>query len=398
MQESFRWFGPADLVALPDIVQAGATGVVTALHDVAYGEVWTSGAIAERCRLIDEGSGGLLSWNVAESLPVHERIKLGEGDLEPLYENYRLSMRNLAAAGVRTICYNFMPLLDWIRTDLAVVLPGGGRTVRFAIEKHAAFDCFMLQRAGAEADYSDDVLARAKAWFDASTQADRETLLASIMAGLPGAYERYSVERLRPLIARFGAVSPSQLRANLVRFLEAVCPTAEDCGISLAIHPDDPPRPVFGLPRVVSSEADFAFLFDSVPSPANGLTLCSGSLGSSPDNDVAAIAARFADRIHFAHLRNVAKEPDGSFQEAAHLGGDTDMVAVTAAILDAETRRRAAGGPAIPMRPDHGHELLGDIGRPFHPGYSMIGRLKGLAELRGVAAALSWRPGQVAGV
>ena len=391
MQESFRWFGPADLVALPDIVQAGATGVVTALHDVAYGEVWTPEAIAERCRLIDEGSGGLLAWNVAESLPVHERIKLGEGDLETLYENYRLSMRHLAAAGVTTICYNFMPLLDWIRTDLAVVLPGGGRTVRFAIEKHAAFDCFMLQRAGAEADYSDDVLARARAWFDASTEADRETLLSSIMAGLPGAYERYSVERLRPLIQRFSAVSPAQLRANLVRFLEAVCPTAEECGISLAIHPDDPPRPVFGLPRVVSSEADFAFLFGSVPSPANGMTLCSGSLGSSADNDVVAIATRFGDRIRFAHLRNVAKEADGSFQEAAHLGGDTDMVAVTAAILDAEARRRAAGGAAIPMRPDHGHELLGDIGRPFHPGYSMIGRLKGLAELRGVAAALSWR-------
>jgi mannonate dehydratase len=391
VQESFRWFGPADLVALPDIVQAGATGVVTALHDVAYGDVWTPEAIAERCRLIDEGSGGLLAWNVAESLPVHERIKLGEGDLETLYENYRLSMRHLAAAGVTTICYNFMPLLDWIRTDLAVVLPGGGRTVRFAIEKHAAFDCFMLQRPGAEADYSDDVLARAKAWFDASTEADRETLLSSIMAGLPGAYERYSVERLRPLIQRFGAVSPAQLRANLVRFLEAVCPTAEECGISLAIHPDDPPRPVFGLPRVVSTEADFAFLFGSVPSPANGMTLCSGSLGSGADNDVVAIATRFGDRIRFAHLRNVAKEADGSFQEAAHLGGDTDMVAVTAAILDAEARRRVAGGAAIPMRPDHGHELLGDIGRPFHPGYSMIGRLKGLAELRGVAAALSWR-------
>jgi mannonate dehydratase len=389
MEQTWRWFGPDDAVELRHIVQAGATGVVTALHHVPYGEVWTADEIARRKAIVQDPAFGL-NWSVVESLPIHERIKLGDGDLTPLFDNYRASMRNLAAQGVNVICYNFMPILDWTRTELRAPLPGGGTALRFNIHEYVAFDLHMLQRPGAEEGHSPEVLARAADWFTQSSESDRDNLLANIMAGLPGAYHRYDVPGLRATLERYDDVSREDLKANFRRFLQEIIPTAEECGIRMCVHPDDPPRSLFGLDRVVSTAEDIAFIMDAVPSPANGLTLCAGSLGASPDNDVPSIAARFADRIHFAHLRNVAKEPDGSFMEAEHLNGDTDMVKLVRVLIAEEWRRENEGrvDSSIPMRPDHGHELVDDATRRTHPGYPIIGRLRGLAELRGVMAAV----------
>jgi mannonate dehydratase len=326
-----------------------------------------------------------------ESLPVHESVKIGEGDLTHLFDNYRQSLRNLAQCGVDTVCYNFMPVVDWTRTELAHPLPGGGTALRFNAEEWAAFDCFILERAGAEADHAPEVVARAKAWYSKSTESDRRKLLSNIMAGLPGAYDRYDVPGLRLMLERYRGIDTSALRANLARFLREVVPVAEEVGIRMCIHPDDPPRPLMGLPRIVSTEDDLAFIVGAVDVPANGITLCSGSLGAGKANDVPAIARRFAHRIWFAHLRNVAKEPDGSFMEADHLGGDTDMVDLVVALLEEQKRRKTSGLSQwrIPMRPDHGHELLDDVGKPTHPGYPAIGRLRGLAELRGVMTAVA---------
>lgn len=391
MEETFRWFGPADAVRLNEIRQTGARGIVTALHDIPYGEVWPLEAIMERKRLIEADASLGLRWSVVESLPVDENIKLGEGDLRALFDNYRTSLRNLAAAGVTTVCYNFMPLLDWMRTDLAYPQPGDALALRFDAHLHAAFDCYMLERPGAEAEFSPEVLARAKAWFDTSTEADRQRLLDTIMAGLPGAYTRYDVPGLKAVLARYDGFGTADLRANLKRFLEEVVPTAEEVGVRLCVHPDDPPRPLFGLPRIVSNAEDLAFIVEAVPSPANGITLCTGSLGAGAANDLPAIARRFAANIHFAHLRNVKRDADGSFMESEHLDGDVDMVAVIAA-LHAEEQRRAGEGRAdrqIPMRPDHGQVLLDDGSRKTHPGYPLVGRLRGLAELRGVMKAVA---------
>jgi mannonate dehydratase len=391
MEQTWRWFGPDDVVQLPHIRQTGATGIVTALHQIPYGVVWTVEEIEARKALIAADPSLGLRWSVVESLPIHESIKIGEGDLEPLFDNYRQSLRNLAQCGVTTVCYNFMPVLDWTRTELAYPLPGGGTALRFNAHEHAAFDCFMLERPGAEADHSPEVLARAKEWFERSTEADRRKLLANIMAGLPGAYDRYDIPGLRRMLDRYREIDKPRLRENLARFLREVIPVAEEVGIRMCIHPDDPPRPLMGLPRIVSNEDDLAFIVGAIESPANGITLCSGSLGAGPANDVPAIARRFAKHIYFAHLRNVAKEPDGSFMEADHLGGDTDMVAVVTALLEEQKRRKDSGDPKwrIPMRPDHGHELLDDVGKKTHPGYPAIGRLKGLAELRGVMTTVS---------
>jgi mannonate dehydratase len=391
MEQTWRWFGPEDVIRLPDIRQTGATGIVTALHQIPYGVVWSVDEIEARKGMIAADPSLGLRWSVVESLPVHESIKLGEGDLAPLFDNYRQSLRNLARCGVTTVCYNFMPVLDWTRTELAHPVPGGGTALRFNATDYAAFDCFMLQRPGAEAEQSPEVLARAKAWFDNSTEADRSKLLTNIMAGLPGAYDRYDIPGLRAILDRYRGIDRTQLRENLARFLREVIPAAEEAGIRMCIHPDDPPRPLLGLPRIVSNEDDLAFIVNAVDSPANGITLCSGSLGAGPKNDVPAIARRFADKIFFAHLRNVAKEPDGSFMEADHLGGDTDMVAVVTALLEEQKRRKDSGDPRwrIPMRPDHGHELLDDVGKRTHPGYPAIGRLKGLAEIRGVMTAVA---------
>ncbi|UWQ96762.1 mannonate dehydratase [Rhodobacteraceae bacterium M385] len=381
MKETWRWFGPLDTLTLPEIAQTGAAGIVTALHDIPYGQVWAADAIAARNDTIKAAG---FTWDVVESLPVHEAIKRGEGDLSTLFANYRQSMANLAANGVRTICYNFMPLLDWTRTDLAAPVARGGTCLRFEAAKMAAFEVFMVERAGAEADYSAEVLEKARAWFDAAGPSGRDALLHAIMSGLPGAYDRFDIETLREALQAYDGLSRDDLRANLKRFLEEVIPMAQELGVAMCIHPDDPPRDILGLPRIVSDAPDIQWLLDAVDAEANGLTLCTGSLGANPANDVPAMARKFGPRTHFAHLRNVAKDPDGSFEEATHLGGDTDMVAVIQALLAAEKQR----GTSIPFRPDHGHDLLSDTQRQSHPGYPLVGRLRGLAELRGVVAAL----------
>ncbi|MCM2475094.1 mannonate dehydratase [Rhizobium sp. CG5] len=391
MIESWRWYGPYDRITLPDIAQTGASGIVTALHEIPYGEVWPEELIADRQAEIAENRGLGLHWNVVESLPVHEDIKRGEGDLERLFANYRQSMRNLAACGITTICYNFMPLLDWTRTQLDAPAPRGGTALRFSEPHMAAFEIHMLERDGAEADYDEPVRRAAKDWFDASSEGLRQNLLNSIMAGLPGAFDRYDIHSLREALKRYEGIDRDTLQANYARFLSEVIPAADELGMRFCVHPDDPPRDILGLPRIVSNVEDIAWIMKQQQSLANGLTLCSGSLGANPANDVPAIARLVSERIHFAHLRNVSKDPDGSFQEAAHLDGDTDMVSLVAALLAEEKRRVQAGreDAVIPFRPDHGHELLDDIGRGTHPGYPLIGRLRGLAELRGVIRALS---------
>jgi mannonate dehydratase len=388
VRESWRWYGDFDKITLPEIAQTGATGIVTALHEIPYGEVWPRQRIAA---VRDKVQAAGFDWVVVESLPIHERIKRGEGDLSALFANYRQSIANLAAEGIHTICYNFMPLLDWTRTDLAAPVARGGSCLRFSAPRMAAFELHMLGRAEAEADYSPEVRAEAAAWFQQATEEDRETLLRSIMAGLPGAYDRYDVAGLRAGLALYDGIGREALRANYRRFLEEIIPAAEDLGMRFCVHPDDPPRDILGLPRIVSNAEDIGWILGAVDSPANGLTLCAGSLGANPANDVPAIARQFAERIHFAHLRNVRKDPDGSFEEAAHLDGDTDMVALIAALLEEEARRRDSGraDAEIPFRPDHGHDLLDDAARGAHPGYPLIGRLRGLAELRGVVRALS---------
>jgi len=390
MLESWRWYGPLDRIGLDEIAQTGARGIVTALHEIPYGEIWSRQAIAARKAMI-AASGLDLSWQVVESLPVHEHIKRGDGDLTPLFANYRQSLANLAAEGIFTVCYNFMPLLDWTRTDLASPVRGGGTCLRFDAARMCALEMFMLEREGAENDYPDEVRARARRWFEASDEAAREELVAAIMAGLPGAYDRYDIPALRRALTLYAGIDTQALRANFARFLDEVVPAAAELGMRLCVHPDDPPRDILGLPRIVSDAEDIAWILGRDETPANGLTLCSGSLGANPANDVPAIARRFAPRIHFAHLRNVAKETDGSFEEAAHLAGDTDMVALAAALLTEERRRRDEGrrDAEIPFRPDHGHVLLSDFDRDTHPGYPLIGRMRGLAELRGVVTALS---------
>jgi mannonate dehydratase len=351
--------------------------------------VWTVEEIRKRQALIAADAALGLTWSVVESLPVAEAIKIGRGDLAPLFENYRRSLRNLAACGVTTVCYNFMPVLDWTRTDLACPLPGGGRALRFDAVAYAAFDCFMVARNNAEADHPPDVLAKAHVWFARASEGEKAKLLANVMAGLPGAFDRYDVPALRAALARYADIGREGLRENFARFLREVIPAAEEAGVRMCVHPDDPPRPLLGLPRIVSSADDLAFIVQAVPSGANGITFCTGSLGAGAHNDVAAMAQRFAPHVHFAHLRNVRKEPDGSFTEADHLGGDVDIVAVVVALLKEQKRRRDGGDPRwrIPFRPDHGHELLDDVGKKTHPGYPAIGRLRGLAEIRGVMTA-----------
>ncbi|WP_237154063.1 mannonate dehydratase [Oryzibacter oryziterrae] len=388
MKESWRWYGDFDKITLDQIGQTGASGIVSSLHQIPYGEVWQRETVASHKARI-EAAG--FSWVVVESLPIHERIKRGEGDLSTLFANYRQSMANLAAEGVSCICYNFMPLIDWTRTDLAFPTSGGATCLRFEAYKMAAFEVHMLKRAGAEEDYQPDVLVKAEHWFKASTEADRAMLLSSIMSGLPGAFDRYDIDGLRKALKGYEGLGRSELRANFKRFLDEIIPAAEELGMRFCVHPDDPPRDILGLARIVSDAEDIAWLFDAVDSRANGLTLCSGSLGASPRNDLPAIARRFADRIHFAHLRNVAKDADGSFEEAAHLDGDTDMVALVAALLDEEARRKAEGRAdwEIPFRPDHGHEMPIDRDRGYVVGYPLVGRLRGLAEVRGVIRALN---------
>ncbi len=382
MEQTWRWFGPADPVSLADIRQAGATGIVSALHDQPNGTVWPVERILERKAMI-EAAG--LTWSVVESIPVHEDIKTAAPGWERYAEAWVESMVNLARCGVRTICYNFMPVIDWTRTDLAYELPDGARCLRFDADAFAAFDLFILKREGAEAEYSAQEIEQARAAHAAMSEADVAKLMANIIAGLPGAEESYSLDSFRARLATYAEVDAERLRANLAAFLKIVIPVAEKEGVVLAIHPDDPPRPLFGLPRVVSTAADMKAIAEMVDSPANGFTFCTGSYGVRPDNNLVEMFETHADRVHFLHLRATKREADPrSFHEAAHLDGDVDMVAVIKAVLLAERRR----GVELPMRPDHGHQLLDDLRKTSNPGYPAIGRLRGLAELRGVERAI----------
>ncbi len=377
MRETWRWFGDYDAFTLDEVAQTGAEGIVTALHQIPYGEIWPRDAIAARRAQI-EAAG--FTWDVVESLPVHEDIKLGAGGLTRLFANYRQSLVNLAAEGVRTVCYNFMPVLDWTRTDLSAPVQRGGTCLRFSAAKMAAFEIHLLGRRSARDTYTPQAVDTGDRWFRAASSDDHATLLHAIMSGLPGAVSRYDIDGLRAVLDTYQGVAHADLRANLGRFLHEVAPTAAEHGLRLCIHPDDPPRDILGLPRIVSTKADIEWIMAAEDDPVNGLTLCCGSLGARSDNDLADIARSFSDRIHFAHLRNVRRDPDGSFEESAHLDGDVDLIIVIKELLATEALRKVE----IPYRADHGHTLLSDAGKEFQPGYSLIGRLRGLAELRGV--------------
>ena len=381
MTQTMRWFGPNDPVPLAAIRQAGATEVVTALHEIPNGDAWPDDAIAARKRMIEDAG---LAWTVVESLPVAEGIKTRSADWDRLIEAYAISLRRLAAHGITVVTYNFMPLLDWTRTDLAWELPDGARALRFELHALAAYDIHLLRRPDAAADYSPAVVAAAAQRFAALDEAGRHRLERTIIAGLPGSEESFTSAELLRRIGSYAAIDADQLRANHIAFLAAVCPIAEAEGIRLVVHPDDPPFPIFGLPRVVSTEADVTALFAAVPSPANGLCFCSGSLGVRADNDLPGMVRRLGERIGFLHLRSVQREADGAFHEAEHLRGDADMAAIVAAVVDLQRRT----GRALPMRPDHGHQMVDDLHKRTNPGYSLIGRLRGLAELRGLEAGL----------
>ncbi|MES3106694.1 mannonate hydrolase [Sphingomonas aurantiaca] len=386
MTQTMRWFGPNDPVPLHAIRQAGATGIVTALHEVANGEVWTADAIAVRRRIVEDAG---LEWKVVESLPVAEALKTRSTDWDRMIEAYVASLRNLAGQGVEVVTYNFMPLLDWTRTDLSWALPDGARALRFELRALAVYDIHILRRPGAERDYAPDVVAAAAERFAGMDDAARTTLERTIIAGLPGSEESFSSPQLLAQIETYADVDAARLRANHVAFLEAVCPVAEAEGIRLVVHPDDPPFPIFGLPRVVSTEADVSALFAAVPSVANGLCFCSGSFGVRADNDLPGMVRRLGDRIGFVHLRSVQREPDGAFHEAAHLEGDAGMPAIMAELVALQART----GQSLPMRPDHGHQMADDLNRHTNPGYSLIGRLRGLAELRGLETGLRYARG-----
>jgi mannonate dehydratase len=382
MIESWRWFGPQDPVSLRDIRQTGASGIVTALHEIPNGTFWPEEEIASRRRMI-EAAG--LEWVVTESIPVHEDIKTGAPGWERWAQNWAETVRALARQGIKTICYNFMPVLDWTRTDLDYELSDGATALRFEFNAYAAFDLFILKREGAEADYSAEDIALAEARLAQLTPEGRARLTANIIAGLPGSEESYTLESFRTRLAAYADIGREELFQNLQNFLDIVVPAAEEAGASLAIHPDDPPRSLFGLPRIVGSLADLQRIAAMKASTANGVTVCSGSLGVSASNDIPAIVEELGERVHFAHLRATRREADPrSFHEDAHLEGDIDMVAIIRALRRMERRT----GRSIPMRPDHGHRILNDLSGTSTPGYPAIGRLRGLAELRGVVRAV----------
>ncbi len=398
MRETWRWFGPDDTIFLYEILQTGAQGIVTALHHVPTGEVWTRDEIVARKRLV-EGSADAptgLTWDVVESLPVSEDIKTQSGAWRAHLDAYRASLEHLAAAGVKVICYNFMPVLDWTRTRLSYPVPKGGHAMQFELADFALFDLHVLKRKGADEDYPDEIKARAARDFANVGHALGPALTQTILAGLPGAAEHWTVDDVDLALTHYDHIDADRLRTHLVDFLSEVVPTAERLGLRLCCHPDDPPFPLLGLPRVMSTEEDYAAIMEAVGSPASGITLCTGSLGVDPAFDPVRFVERLGDRIHFVHLRNTQRQGEmalgrTSFVESDHLGGDTDMVATIRALLAEEARRRAEGraDAEIPMRPDHGHALLSDLDRDMMPGYPLIGRMRGLAELRGIMAALS---------
>ena len=396
MRQTWRWFGPKDIARIDDVVQAGAEGIVSALHHLPNGVVWTPEEIRKRQDEIAvrrDGRPSGIKWEVIESLPVSEDIKKQKGAWREHLANYKTSMENVAAAGLEVVCYNFMPVLDWTRTNLRFEVASGGTCMRFDIHDFAVFDIHLLERQGAAESFAPEVVEEAGRRFRLMSDDGKAMLARNITTALPGSTETMTMDRVREHLAEYGAISPEQLRRHFIDFLSEITPLAERLGLRFGCHPDDPPFPLLGLPRIMSTEADFAAILGAVDSRANGVTLCSGSLGARPDNDLPGMMRRLGDRVHFVHLRNVKRDTDtvpASFYEAEHLGGDTDMVALIAAILTEERRRKAAGRAdhQIPMRPDHGQDILDDLGRRSQPGYPTIGRLKGLAELRGVMRAL----------